>query len=390
MRAGRYVREGGPPAKLRIEMVLPSLAMGGMETMTRDLALGLAARDHQVGVTCIEEEGELAAPLRQSGVPVSLVECPGIRPNFLPGPGLGAHFAARGCDVVHLHSGVWAKGALASRSARVPATISTLHGLAYAEGWLTEPFRWWGALNSDLIVAVSAPLRRHLIERTRIPEAKVTILHNGIDTSRFAPGDRSGMLRSRFGIAPDVHVIGCVARLDPVKNHALLLASLKQVLASCPQTRLVLVGEGPLRQALEAQVKEMGLCATVIFAGGLADTGPIYRDLDVFVLASLSEGTSISVLEAMATGLPVVATAVGGTPDLLANGACGLLVPSGDATAMADALIRVLRDGDLRAKLARAGRTRAVSSFSQSAMVVAYEELYRSVLRKKHESFAAR
>lgn len=389
MKTGRNEQDDWPPASLRIEMVLPSLAMGGMETMTRDLALGLAARNHQVGVTCIEEEGELAAPLRQSGVPVSLVKCPGIRPNFLPAARLGAHFAALGCDIAHLHSGVWAKAALASRSARVPAIISTLHGFAYGEGWMNELWRWWGARNSDHIVAVSASLRRHLIVRTRIPEEKVTVVQNGIDTDHFAPGDRSGALRSRFGIAPESPVIGCVARLDPVKNHALLFASLKQVLASCPQTRLVLVGEGPLRQALEAQVKEMGLCAAVIFAGGFADTAPLYRDLDVFVLASLSEGTSISVLEAMASGLPVVATAVGGTPDLLEDGACGLLVPSGDAAAMADAIIRVLRDDDLRAKLARAGRARAVSTFSRSAMVVAYEELYRSVLRKKHESFAA-
>ena len=171
-------------------------------------------------------------------------------------------------------------------------------GQSHAEGWLSEPLRWWGARNSDLIVVVSAPLRHHLIERTGIPESKVTVLHNGIDTARFTPGDRSGMLRSRFGIAPDVPVVGCIARLDPVKNHVSLFASLKLVLASLPQTRLVLVGDGPLRRALEAQVTDMGLSAAVIFAGAFPDTKPLYQDLDVFVLASLSEGTSISILEA--------------------------------------------------------------------------------------------
>jgi glycosyltransferase involved in cell wall biosynthesis len=116
----------------------------------------------------------------------------------------------------------------------------------------------------------------------------------------------------------------------------------------------------------------------------------LYRDLDVFVLPSLSEGTSISLLEAMASGVPVVATAVGGTPDLLAGGASGMLVPSGDAAAMASAVMRVLRDSELRSQLAAKGRERVTSNFSQLAMVIAYEELYHSILRKKHERSSAR
>jgi glycosyltransferase involved in cell wall biosynthesis len=268
--------------------------------------------------------------------------------------------------------------------------VSTWHGFAYGEGWHYEPLRWWGALHSDVVVAVSTPLRRHLIERTRIPASKVAVLPNGIDTARFAPGARSGTIRSHSGIAPDSPLIGCVARLDRIKNHALLLASLKLVLQSLPQTRLVLVGEGPLRQELESLVAEMGLSRSVIFAGAVADTAPLYRDLDVFVLPSLSEGTSISVLEAMACGVPVVATAVGGTPDLLGGGACGLLVPSGDAAAMASAIIRLLRNSELRSQLAANGRERVTSGFSQLAMVIAYEELYRSILRKKHALSSAR
>jgi glycosyltransferase involved in cell wall biosynthesis len=353
-----------------------------MEVMTRDLAVGLTARNHRVGVTCLEEEGPLASSLRQSNVPVSLVPCPGIRSNFRPDARLSAHLRALGCDVVHLHNGVWAKAALASRAARVPGTISTMHGFAYHETWLSEPLRWWGARHSDVVVAVSSSLQRHLVERTLIPARKVTVVGNGIDTERFKPGPRTGVLRSRFGIGADVPVLGCIARLDPVKNHALLLTALKLVLAAMPSARLVLVGDGPLRQQLESEVSQAGLSDGVTFAGAFSDTAPLYRDIDAFVLGSFSEGTSISILEAMASGVPVAATAVGGTPELLAEGECGSLVPSGDPAAMAEAIISILRDESLGARIAANARARAVSKFSLAAMISSYEELYRSIMER--------
>jgi glycosyltransferase involved in cell wall biosynthesis len=374
-------------ASLRIEMVLPSLALAGMETMTRDLAAGLAMRGHRVGVTCLEEEGELAEDLRGRGVGVSLVKTPGVRPNFLADSGLKTHFASIGCDIVHMHN-VWSKAALACRSAKVPAVVATLHGFAHGERWFDEPLRWWGARHCDAVVAVSDSLRRHLLDRTGVRADKVVLLGNGIDTDRFAPGPRSGAVRSRFGIPEDVPVIGCVARFDPVKNHALLLRALRQVLTSFPRTRLALLGEGPLRGELEAQATEMGLAEAVIFLGSCRDTAPFYRDLDMFVLPSLSEGTSISLLEALASGLPAVATAVGGTPDILADGPCGLLVPSGNEVAMAAAMASVLRDQELRIRLGAAARSRAVSCFSLVPMVEGYEKLYRSAFMKKNMNFS--
>jgi glycosyltransferase involved in cell wall biosynthesis len=376
--------------QLRIEMVLPSLVVAGMETMTRDLVLGLSALGHGVGVTCLEDEGALAEGLRENGVAVSLVPCPGIGANFRPDAALGAHFATLGCEVVHTHNGVWAKATLAAQAAGIPAVINTLHGFAHGEPWFHEPFRWWGARHTDKIVAVSASLRDHLIEKTHVPASRVTVLPNGIDTDRFAPGRRSGALRERFAIHPDAPLVGCIARLDPVKEHALLLAAFSRILLSHPDARLVLVGDGPLRGALEAQVAATGLSHAVLFAGNCPDPVPIYRDLDAFALASRSEGTSISILEALASGLPVIATAVGGTPDLLCGGECGLLVPSGDAEALANAIIRVLDEPALKAHLAEAGRARAVSAFSQTAMVEAYETLYWSVLENKRVRLAVR
>src|SRR5215210_1707535 len=154
---------------LRIEMVLPSLVVAGMELMTCDLARGLAERGHQVGITCIVEIGQLAAALRGSGVSVTLVSCPGVRSNFIPDPKLSGYFRELGCDVVHAHSGAWTKAAVAARAARVPAIVSTMHGFGHREQWFEEPLRWWAACHTDLVVAVSAPLHRHLIDKTHIP-----------------------------------------------------------------------------------------------------------------------------------------------------------------------------------------------------------------------------
>jgi glycosyltransferase involved in cell wall biosynthesis len=134
-----------------------------------------------------------------------------------------------------------------------------------------------------------------------------------------------------------------------------------------------------LRTQLESQVQRLGLADRVIFAGMVADPAPIYRDLDLFVLPSLAEGTSISILEALASGTPVVATAVGGTPALLANGACGDLVPPCDVEAMATALRRVLSDAQYRARLAAAARARALAEYDEAAMVRAYEGLYHRI-----------
>jgi glycosyltransferase involved in cell wall biosynthesis len=222
-------------------------------------------------------------------------------------------------------------------------------------------------------------LRRHLVERTGIPSEKVVMLVNGIDVRRFAPSGRRSLLRTKLGIAPDVPVIGCVARLDPVKNHPMLLRAFKRLLAELPTARLLFVGEGPLGSQLQVEASHMNLSGSVSFVGSVADTALIYREFDVFALGSLSEGTSISILEALASGVPVVATAVGGNTALLAPD-CGLLVPSDDDTRMAEAIVRVLRDGDLSNALARRGRARVVSGYSSSSMVSAYERLYRSVL----------
>lgn len=364
-------------------MILPTLALGGMETITCNLAVQLAIRGHTVGITCLESEGgPLAFQLRDAGIELRLVPCPGVRPNILPDPLLKSHFESRSRDVVHTHNGVWAKAAVAARAANVPVVVNTLHGFALGEPRYYDALRWWASRYTAHIAAVSEPLRHHLITSSKVPSAKISVLPNGIDTARFAPGKEDGSLRRRLGLSGTTPLVGCIARLDPVKNHATLISAFARVSMLCPQAHLVLIGDGPLRGELEKQVRTMGLGDTVHFTGEFADPASLYRALDVFALASLYEGTSISILEALASGVPVIATNVGGNCALLEIGRCGLLVPPNDSQALADAIASVLLNPRLGQKLAASGRDWVTSAYSLEAMVQKYESIYYKLLNK--------
>lgn len=375
-------RAGRP---LRIEMVLPSLAPAGMEMVTVALAEALLARGHEVGFTCFHDHGPTGAPLRERvaalGMPHVVVPVPGLSALVRAAPALVAHFRARRPDVVHAHTGVWPKAARAARAAGVPVVVHTAHGFKAEEPWFADLLMRVAARETDAIVAVADAVADRMVRGARIPRARIARIVNGLDTVRFAPGVGRGVLRARLGIPADVPVIGSVARYDPVKNLALLVNAFARVRARHPHARLVLVGEGPERAALEALIAERGLGDAVTLAGVLAEPTEAYGALDVFVLPSRSEGTSMSLLEAMASGVPVVATAVGGNPALVEDRRDGRLVPTEDEPALAAAITALLDAPDAAAAMARSARARVEREFSQAAMVDAYEACYREACR---------
>jgi glycosyltransferase involved in cell wall biosynthesis len=189
-----------------------------------------------------------------------------------------------------------------------------------------------------------------------------------------------GVLRSRLGLPATVPIIGIVARLVAVKDHATLLRAFALVLRAHPDARLVLIGDGPLRDDLAALTRVLGLIDRVHFCGDLDATPALYADLDIFVLSSRAEGTSIALLEAMAAGRCCVATAVGGTPDVLAQGGCGILVATEAPGILADAIIGALSDGAHREALGRAARGRAVAHYSVRRMAEEYLQVYEDAL----------
>jgi sugar transferase (PEP-CTERM/EpsH1 system associated) len=231
-------------------------------------------------------------------------------------------------------------------------------------------------------VALSHHLDEYLERRVGVPSHRVSQIYNGVDTERFRPaqGVREAIAGCPFG-QPEEFLVGWVGRMDPIKDLPNLLQGFaRSTQRSASRLRLVLVGDGPARPEVERLVRQQGLDERVWLAGERTDVAQIMRGLDCFILPSLGEGISNTILEAMATRLAVIATRVGGNAELIESGMTGLLVPPGDSDALADALTRYSTDRTMARRHAKAARRVAQSRFSLARMVTDYCSLYETAL----------
>jgi glycosyltransferase involved in cell wall biosynthesis len=217
------------------------------------------------------------------------------------------------------------------------------------------------------------------------PRERIRVIRNGIDTSRFNPARRE-TARHRLGLREEDVAIGAVGRLVPVKDQATLLAALSQLKKEGAPFRAFLAGDGPLLDGLSAQARDGGIADQIVFLGARADIEDVLAAYDVFVLSSVSEGLSNTILEAMSTGLPVVATRVGGADELVEHDHTGVLVPPSDSPAMAAAIRRLLENQQLRKSMGAAGRRRAETEFSLTRMIASYEDLYLELAGMRRRS----
>jgi glycosyltransferase involved in cell wall biosynthesis len=280
-------------------------------------------------------------------------------------------------DVLHSHSGVWYKASRAARMARVPWLVHTDHGRMVPDPWAARLVDRLASRRTDVVVAVSQPLaerlRRHVVAH---PE-RVRVVINGVDTDAIRPASPTDPnLRAELDIAADAAVVGSIGRLEPIKGYDVMLASLAALPPELSQTVLVLAGDGSARPDLERRARELGLERRVRFLGWRDDLAAVLGTLDLFVLTSRSEGTSVSLLEAMSAGLCPVVTAVGGTPDVIGPDLAHRLVPSEDPRAIAAGWAAALLDPAARARDAPRARQRVVQGFSLRAMVASYERIY--------------
>ncbi len=250
-------------------------------------------------------------------------------------------------DIVHTHTAkAGFVGRLAAKMAGVPVIIHTFHGHVF-RGYFNETttrlfilLERVAASVSDTVITLTEGLRRELADEFKITRrSRITVLPLGLDLEPFVKLTRnSGGFREKYGIPADAPLIGLIGRFVPVKNHALFLTAAAKLRDRLPGVCFALVGDGELRAEIEAQIDSLGLRDCVTITGWIEDTTPVYAALDALAISSVNEGTPVTVIEALAAGVRVAATAVGGVPDLLDQGQLGMLVPSGDSDALADAL----------------------------------------------------
>lgn len=238
----------------------------------------------------------------------------------------------------------------------------------------------------DNIIAVSTDLESYLSRVVHMPRRKISTVMNGIRVADFlGSSDREHVLAS-LGLPADAKVVGTVARLDGVKDQPTMLRAFAQVLRSEGRARLLLVGDGPMRAELESFIQAENLAHAVVITGQRNDVPALVGAMDVFVLSSLSEGTSISLLEAMASGVAPVVTRVGGNPAIVHHDENGLLVEPRDPAGLAAALLTLLRDDDRRRQLAANAAKHVRSKYNIETMVSRYADIYDRILARKRRS----
>jgi glycosyltransferase involved in cell wall biosynthesis len=277
--------------------------------------------------------------------------------------------------------------AVVGRLSRTPIIIATRHNVDIG-GKLREWINRWARKLCDMVITVSKEVYEAELERSGTVPSRVALIRNGVQVDDFAATERPHleMTAREWDIDGNTTVIGTLARFHKQKGHSYLLEAMTRVQTQRPGTRALLVGDGPLRPEMEAKAGELDLSETVIFTGIRRDVPEILALLDVFVLPSLWEGLPVALLEAMAAGLPVVATRVGGVPEVVIDGVTGLLVPPRDPEALSETILRLLQDSDLRHRMGQAGQERVREHFSVDQMIRKTEALYERLLAEKELS----
>ena len=383
----RRAASESPFRNMRIVIVVNSVEMGGVEEHVRQIATGLVERDARVTVIVPEEPAidPLARAAVEAGVVVERLTLSRgmLRPSGLKRLGRYVQLLrALRPNLVHMHlvgfdGGRWAL--LGAMLARVPSVVCTIHVAPRdRQPWKMRLGRALQTPFVDRYIAVSQASRDRLVQYLGVPQSRIVVVPNAVELDRFetpaAPG-RSAV-RAQWGIPADAPVLGVLARLSPQKGLTYLVSAMPAILAEHPDTYVLVVGEGYLRPDLEAQARSLGVEERVLLVGYRQNVVDYLRASDLFVLPSLFEGMPLSILEAMGAGLPVIATAVDGTPEVVVHGETGLLVPPERPADLAEAVNRLLSDRALAARMGQAGRARA-DGFSERALLDRVGAVYR-------------
>jgi glycosyltransferase involved in cell wall biosynthesis len=354
-----------PERRLRVVHVALQMDTGGLERLLVEFARHTDRNRFDLHFLCLGKRGRVADEIETCHWPVTAFDTPGgLRPALVLQ--LAAFFRHLRADVIHTHNTKpLLYAAAAARLAGVPRVVHTRHGQRLSEGrWPIAMLRMAAAL-ADRVVCVSDDCARLSVQQG-VAVSKVFTVWNGVDLAKF----------SYHGPTPGGPAV-MVGRLSPEKDIGTLIRAAGLVLREDPSFRLEIAGDGACRAELEGVVDALGLRGCVRFLGEVRDVPGVLQRASLFALSSLTEGISLTLLEAMGCGLPVVTTRVGGNREVVAERETGLLVPPASPEALASAILELRRHPERAAAMGTAGRRRVEAHFSVRAMTGAYEDLYR-------------
>jgi len=383
----------GAPGRIKVLYVITTLETGGAERQLAALVQRLDPSRFEAHVCSLSTGGTLQEALRRAGIPVRAIEFRALRDGRGGPVGIGLRLLGRLLALLafirrerpHIVHGIlfwgYLLGTYAARLARVPVVIASRRSLGHFKAAKRRYLSLERFANrmTDLLIANSEAVKADVLSQEGVEASRVRVIPNGIDAEAYgSPPDPA--LRAALGLPGAARLVGVVANLLPYKGHRVFLEACREIKRGEPAARFLLIGEGPLRAGLVAYARELGLEEDVGFLGSRQDIPRLLALLEVAVLPSLEEGLPNAVLEAMAAGRPVVATAVGGTPEAVRHGETGLLVPPGESRALADAVLRLLQDPAGARRMGEEGRRWVAERFGIAAMVREYEAVYEGLV----------
>ncbi len=369
---------------LKVIHLVEDLKIGGAERVIADTTLGLDRKKYEPSVWCVTRGGETATELSEKGIEVKILGISSYR-NPLNTSKLTRLLKAARPDIIHTH-GYFASviGRLAARRAGTPVILTHVHSTYWEYRKRHIMIERKLSHFTHKIICCSRAVENFVKNTEKITDNKTIVIYNGVDEERFSPLKSPTSIRTEFGMDEETVVVGTVSSLTPHKGHEYLIQAASLVLGTLPSVKFLIVGDGPLRQRLEDQAKNLNIHPAVIFTGTRKDIPEILSLMDVFVLPSHTrEGLGIAIIEAMAAERPVVATDIGGIPEVVNNSETGLLVPPGDPKALSKAIIELLQDPSRAKTMGEKGRIRVKEKFTVKKMLSEIENVYQSLVNQR-------
>jgi glycosyltransferase involved in cell wall biosynthesis len=363
--------------KLRVLHLTFDMAIGGTEQVIRQLVENTNADKFDVAILCIEDKiGDIGQQLLKQGIRISsLHRRTGFDIQLIKA--IRRFIIKNNIDILHCHQYTpFVYGVLATFLKQVKV-IFTEHGRFYPDrtSWKRKLVNPILAQMTDHITSISKATKQALIDFEFLPSSKIQVIYNGIVDLSSNHYDVI-KVKKELSIPLDEIVLGTISRLDPIKNHSMMLNAFKQINTKYPKTKLLIIGDGSLKEDLESLTAELDIVADVIFTGFRVEPQQYLQCMDIFLLPSFSEGTSMTLLEAMSFSKACVVTDVGGNPEIVVNGKTGIVIANDDQRALTNACVSLLEKSDLRINYGLKGQKRFSEHFKVKTMIESFEKLY--------------